>query len=72
MFCAGCQGQGQSQVRVERDVLGELRLLNDGGRPRTLHWAAEQVIDGFLHYVLEREIKSRNFLRTLTGEEADD
>ena len=72
MFCEGCQGQGQSQVRADGDVLQELRLLNDGGRPQTLHWAAEQVIDGFLHYVLEREIKSRNFLHTLTGDDSDE
>ena len=68
MFCEDCLGETLSQVRVERETLEELRLLNSPERPKTLHWPAEQVIDGFLHYILEREIKSKNFLSGLTGE----
>ena len=67
-FCQNCDAQKKSNVKLTRDDLKTLQsFLKDTASVEDLSHAVGTVIDEFINYVLEREIKSRDFLQTLNN-----
>lgn len=67
IFCGRCFEYGQPDLFLGEAELRELKLLNSGRAVSRLLPAVGTVIDGFLKYVLERDIKSNRFLQTLNS-----
>ena len=68
IFCGRCFEYGKSDLFLGGEELKELKLLSSGQAVSHLLPAVGTVIDGFLKYVLEREIKSSRFVQTLNQE----
>ena len=67
IFCGRCFEYGKPDLSLGEAELRELKLLNSGQAVSRLLPAVGTVIDGFLKYVLERDIKSNRFLQTLNS-----
>lgn len=73
-FCASCtvlepsEGAMGEMTILEDRKLRQLHSLLAGQLHAPLYREVDRVIDGFLSYVLEREIKSRGFLQVLNLE----
>lgn len=67
-FCPACAALEKADVSLTEEAHRQLAALSAGKIVRELDREAEQTIEGFLNYVLEREIKSNGFLQTLNQE----
>ena len=68
LICGTCVKAEEAGLPLTLLALEQLRTLSEGGKPLHLEFPVEQVIEGFLNYVLEREIKASGFLKTLGQE----
>jgi DNA repair protein RecO (recombination protein O) len=67
-FCPSCSHREKIEVLLNAESIGQLQDLGAGRMVKELNPETELTIEGFLNYVLEREIKSNGFLRTLNQE----
>jgi hypothetical protein len=62
LVCGNCRNVERVSISVSGDALEQLRCLAAGKVLPRLNREAEDVLDGFLQYVLERDIKSNQLL----------
>lgn len=66
-FCPQCSQSEKIDAPLDRESLRQLRALGTG-QAANLNPQIELTIEGFLNYVLERDIRSNGFLKTLNQE----
>lgn len=66
LLCDSCATLGKTDFRLDQPAFRQLAELAQGGVVVNLAPAAERAIEAFLDYVLEREIKSMNFLNSVS------
>ncbi|TSA46633.1 DNA repair protein RecO [bacterium] len=68
MVCSSCQGDERPDLILDSESVSELSGLVSGSPAVRLRSEVERVVEGFLHYVLEREIRSRKFVEAVAEE----